>query len=208
MTEEEWLRCADLDAMFLALPGSLRWRDRKLRLFACGCCRMIPEFMESEPDRESVELAELEVDGLGGGREYPDEIWDIRWYHRDAGESVARAISTFRAEMWNANDLNQADEAKRYEVLSHGGRQLASLLRDIFGNPFRPVSFSPAWRTSTALTLARQMYESRDFSLMPILADALQDAGCENEDILAHCRDANQPHVRGCWVVDLVLGKE
>ena len=59
----------------------------------------------------------------------------------------------------------------------------------------------------TAVALARQMYESRDFSAMPILADALQDAGCDNEDILSHCR-SDGPHVRGCWVVDLVLGKE
>ncbi len=57
------------------------------------------------------------------------------------------------------------------------------------------------------MTLARTMYESRDFSAMPILADALQDAGCDNEDILGHCRGSG-PHVRGCWVVDLVLGKE
>jgi hypothetical protein len=52
------------------------------------------------------------------------------------------------------------------------------------------------------------MYESRDFSAMPILADALQDAGCDNDDILSHCRDTSLTHVRGCWVVDLVLGKE
>jgi hypothetical protein len=51
------------------------------------------------------------------------------------------------------------------------------------------------------------MYESRDFSAMPILADALQDAGCDSDAILAHCRDVKQVHVRGCWVVDLVLGK-
>jgi hypothetical protein len=81
------------------------------------------------------------------------------------------------------------------------------LLRDIFGNPFRPVTFSSEWRTDTVLTLARQMYASRDFGAMPILADALQDAGCENDDILNHCRGPG-PHVRGCWVVDLVLGKE
>jgi len=80
-------------------------------------------------------------------------------------------------------------------------------LRDIFGNPFRPVTFAPEWRTDTALSLARQMYESRDFSLMPILADALQDADCDNEDILNHCRDTDATHVRGCWVVDLVLEK-
>ena len=82
------------------------------------------------------------------------------------------------------------------------------LLHDIFRNPFRPVTFSPSWRTDTALQLAKQMYESRDFSLMPILADALQDAGWDNEEMLHHCRDTSLMHVRGCWVVDLVLGKE
>jgi hypothetical protein len=81
-----------------------------------------------------------------------------------------------------------------------------SLIRCVFGNPFRPVAFSPEWRTDTAISLARQMYDSREFSAMPILADALQDAGCDNDDILEHCR-GNGPHVRGCWVVDLVLGK-
>src|SRR5262245_48542124 len=84
--------------------------------------------------------------------------------------------------------------------------ELASLIREIFGNPFRPVVFSPDWCDSTAVALARQMYESRDFSAMPILADALQDGGCDNSDILDHCRGSG-PHVRGCWVVDLVLGK-
>jgi hypothetical protein len=81
------------------------------------------------------------------------------------------------------------------------------LARDIFGNPFRPVTFDPDWRTSTAVALAKQMYDSRDFGAMPILADALQDAGCDNDDVLKHCHDAKQVHVRGCWVVDLVLGK-
>jgi hypothetical protein len=86
-------------------------------------------------------------------------------------------------------------------------RFLANLLRDIFGNPFRPTAFDPAWRSDTAVALAKGMYESRDFSAMPILADALQDAGCDSDDILNHCRDEKQTHVRGCWVVDLVLGK-
>jgi hypothetical protein len=79
-------------------------------------------------------------------------------------------------------------------------------LRDVLGNPFRSVIFSPAWGTPTVTSLAHQMYESRDFSPMPILADALEDAGCDHPDVLAHCRGAG-PHVRGCWVVDLVLGK-
>jgi hypothetical protein len=82
----------------------------------------------------------------------------------------------------------------------------APLLRDIVGNPFRPVSFDPVWRTDTTVSLAKHVYGSRDFSAMPILADALQDAGCDSPDILSHCRGPG-PHVRGCWVVDLVLGK-
>ena len=75
-----------------------------------------------------------------------------------------------------------------------------------FGDTHQPVVLDPVWRTSTVVALAKQMYGSRDFTAMPILADALQDAGCDNEDILDHCRRPG-PHVRGCWVVDLVLGK-
>jgi hypothetical protein len=83
----------------------------------------------------------------------------------------------------------------------------SDLLRDIFRNPFRLRAFAPSWRTDTATALARTMYEAREFGAMPILADALQDAGCDNDDVLNHCR-GDGAHVRGCWVVDLVLGKE
>ena len=79
-----------------------------------------------------------------------------------------------------------------------------ALIRDVFGNPFQPVVFDPSWQTETVILLARQMYESRDFSAMPILGDALQDAGCANDDILSYCRGPG-PHVRGCHIVDLVL---
>jgi hypothetical protein len=82
----------------------------------------------------------------------------------------------------------------------------AALLRDIFGNPFRPATLDRAWLTSTVVALARGIYADRAFDRMPILADALQDAGCTSDDILAHCRGPG-PHVRGCWVVDLALGK-
>jgi hypothetical protein len=83
---------------------------------------------------------------------------------------------------------------------------LPAFLRDTFGNPFRPVTLDPAWLTSTVLQLATGIYADRAFDRLPILADALQDAGCESADILAHCRGPG-PHVRGCWVVDRVLGK-
>jgi len=79
--------------------------------------------------------------------------------------------------------------------------------RDIFSNPFRPVTFDPRWRTSDAVGLARAIYDDRTFDRLPILADALIDAGCDDEQVLAHCRSEG-PHVRGCWVVDLVLGRE
>jgi hypothetical protein len=81
------------------------------------------------------------------------------------------------------------------------------LVREIFGNPFRPIAFDAAWLTSTVLALARDIHKDRAFDIMPILADALQDAGCDNDDILDHCRDSNGAHTRGCWVVDILLGK-
>jgi hypothetical protein len=81
------------------------------------------------------------------------------------------------------------------------------LIRDIFGNPFRPVTFDSAWRTANVLGLAQTIYDARAFDRMPILADALEDAGCTSAEILTHCRQPGD-HVRGCWVVDLILGKE
>ena len=83
----------------------------------------------------------------------------------------------------------------------------AALIRCIFGNPFRPVTFDPACLTPNAKTLARAIYDDRAFEGMPVLADVLEEAGCGNQDIVDHCRGPG-PHVRGCWVVDLVLGKE
>jgi hypothetical protein len=85
--------------------------------------------------------------------------------------------------------------------------RLAELAREIFGNPFRPVKFAAAWRTDIVEAVAHRIYESRDFSAMPILADALQDADCDSAVILDHCRSSG-PHVRGCFVVDLLLARE
>src|SRR5262245_36318472 len=83
----------------------------------------------------------------------------------------------------------------------------ADLLRDVVGNPFHPVVFFRRWRSPTAVALARRIYDDRDFAAMPLLADALQDAGCEVPTVLGHCRSGGE-HVRGCWVVDGVLGKD
>ena len=88
-----------------------------------------------------------------------------------------------------------------------GGEVISRIIREVVINPFRPTPFADSWRTETVMSVANGMYGSRDFSAMPILADALQDAGCENEGILNHCHDGKATHVRGCWLVDLVLDK-
>ena len=81
------------------------------------------------------------------------------------------------------------------------------LLRDIFGNPFRLVIVDSSWLTSTVIAIAQTIYDEGRFEAMPILADALENVGCANDDILEHCRSGGE-HVRGCWAVDLVLGKK
>jgi hypothetical protein len=86
---------------------------------------------------------------------------------------------------------------------------IANILRDIFGNPFRPVSVVPgllAWKDRRLPRLAHAIYDAKAFDDMPILADALEEAGCSSAEILGHCR-SGQSHVRVCWVVDLLLGK-
>jgi hypothetical protein len=81
---------------------------------------------------------------------------------------------------------------------------LAELLRDVMGNPFRPVSIDPSWMTPAVLRLAQGIYDDRAFDRLPILADALEDAGCTNAEVLEHCRQPGT-HARGCWVVDGLL---
>jgi hypothetical protein len=109
--------------------------------------------------------------------------------------------------------LHYARMAEMLVSMNNGGKSRedpgpyqCELIRDIFGNPFRPVTLDPSWLTSTVLALANGIYAERAFDRMPILADALQDAGCGNEDILNHCRQPGE-HVRGCWVVDLLTGR-
>ncbi|VTR98734.1 Uncharacterized protein (Fragment) OS=uncultured bacterium PE=4 SV=1 [Gemmata massiliana] len=126
---------------------------------------------------------------------------------------LERIAAPWKPRKWLGDVVRHRDEAavralpEFVSALRTERTNQVSLIRDIFGNPFRPVPFSPSWRSSTVLALAAQMYDSRDFSAMPILADALQDAGCDNTDILDHCRDTSLTHVRGCWVVDPVLDK-
>jgi hypothetical protein len=116
---------------------------------------------------------------------------------KEAEDAAADAID---------GDGKAAAMAKFEERVRERTAQVA-MLRDIVGNPFRPVSFLPEWRTSTVISLATGIYQDRAFDRMPILADALQDAGCDNEDIFNHCR-SETVHTRGCWVCDLLLQKQ
>jgi len=111
-------------------------------------------------------------------------------------DAVAKAASYAAATDGERNPSASAQSAE--------WAKQADLARDIFGNSFRPVAIEPSWRTSSVVSLARQMYNSRDFTPMPILSDALLDAGCDHPDVIAHCR-SERPHVRGCWLVDLLL---
>jgi hypothetical protein len=231
MTEAEWLASRDPETM-LRFVGRYTSR-RKERLFAVACCRRLGELLsdyclelltriESAADRplsvaafkELINDAMAHADGLSYQMGTPiGSAWWLAgnaiWSAAEGNglgvvDQVADAVTTAKRDpdTYDVRAPRQSTVGDPAEFATQ-----ADLLRHIVGNPFRPVIFSPQWRTSTAVTLAAQMYESRDFSAAPILADALQDAGCGSDDILDHCRGEG-PHVRGCWVVDLVLGKE
>ena len=126
----------------------------------------------------------------------------------NAANSVLRASSVEGTQpAWGQTEVLRAQLQDGKRTTSAEKAAQAVLLRDIFGDPFRPVAFDPRWRTADVTELARAIYEDRTFDRMPMLADALMDAGCADEQIIGHCR-GDGPHVRGCWVVDLVLGKE
>ena len=243
MTEAEWLACADPQQLvkFLLQDGfyggsarlaaEARVGKRKLRLFACACCRRIWHLLPDQQAREVVQVAERYADGLAtreelivasdagmgsipasgsmgvdraicaaaytgmpGGNEYREE---------DVCACVATAASHLGpGKTIHGHPCQLFDEAVREAEMTIQ----CSLCRDIFRNPFRPVAFDPVWRTATVTSLAQKVYEERRFADLPVLADALEDAGCDNRDILDHCRLPGE-HVRGCWVVDLVLEK-
>jgi hypothetical protein len=221
MDEEEWLAATDPMLMLDSIPHPAS--ERKAVLFAVACCRAI--LTDHREWREHIILAvEKYVDGLATAAEVIDASRNYN-ANSDASPVVRLAMmfelpqgsrvgalaacvgSVAHVASFSASDSDWLPQSERDTEVPRRKQHQATLLRDIFGNPFRSVALDPEWRTSTATALARGMYESRDFGAMPILADALQDAGCDSDDILNHCR-GDGPHVRGCWVVDLVLGKE
>jgi hypothetical protein len=204
MTEADWLACADPTPMLEFLRGKAS--DRKVRLFAVACTRKLWEGME-EPFRRAVEVAEQVADGrlrrkkLAVVRQECDSALSRTGRVGRDHDYCLAGRSVVRNNAWTAASwvITMTEEVF--------GSNNARDLRDIFGNPFCPAAFDPAWRTSTVLALATGVYDDRAFDRLPILADALEEAGCDNADLLAHCRGDGE-HVRGCWAVDLVLGKE
>jgi hypothetical protein len=104
-------------------------------------------------------------------------------------------------------EMTEQQEQEYARVIAVEQSSQCGLLRDVFGNAFRPIATDPGWLPPHVVGLARGIYDDRAFNQMMELADALEEAGCQDEGILAHCRGTG-PHVRGCWVVDLILGKE
>ena len=209
ITEAEWLAFADPEPMLEFLRGKVS--DRQLRLFACACCRRRWNMLADARSRRAVKVAERYADGNATVEELNDarrEAIEVA-NNLTAPPGLRRAervkliaYAAGRAASWGQEALTWAGE------MAHPLTQ-NKLIRCIFGNPFRPVSLKPewlAWNDRTIPKLAQAIYDERAFDRLPILADALEEAGCDNADVLAHCRGEG-PHVRGCWVVDLLLGK-
>jgi hypothetical protein len=129
-----------------------------------------------------------------------------RLRHDGGGAGVARAVPDDWLALYANWDAERNERPWGQDAIRLREGEVAALLRDTAGNPFRPVSADPTGLTAAAVGLAQTIYADRAFDRLPILADALEEAGCDNADVLAHCRGGG-PHVRGCWVVDLVLGK-
>jgi hypothetical protein len=220
--EAEWHELKDPGLLFTCLR--FVGRDRQWRLFALACCRRILHFFPTDAAKELLDLAERTVDGLatetelntareafaptqqdGGGEEVltfarkaiaaaTGGIWPDRAAH----DALAFAHSAFLKAQQTPDRLIKC----RDESL-----QQSHLLRDIFGNPFRPIQFKQyVWLKPEVRTLAQEIYDNWAFGRLPELAGALRKARCRNRQILGHCLGP-EPHVRGCWVLDLLLGK-
>jgi hypothetical protein len=234
MTEAEWLECRDPGPMIEFVRT--RSSARKLRLFACACARRLPVLGESE-DLQIVALSERLADGqankhevqrmrsrLGGRGGYSANWAEENAIHavleRDA-QTAAKNAGHFAADFCLFLEMERTDigtpDAYQELLVSKAAPAKAAekeaqacILREIFGNPLRPATIDPAvlvWASRTLPRMALGIYDNRAFDRLPILADALEDAGCDTADILGHCRGAG-PHVRGCWVIDLVLSKD
>jgi hypothetical protein len=210
MTEAEWLACTDRWVILTFLRNKVS--SRKLRLFACACCATVKPLLGG-PALRLFEVAERFADGLAS----PSELAQARNEAKRAEKlpamrlspELARAARTARL-IGNENSAEALSEAVSTLLYLQPWDRTEVLLRDIFGNPFRPVTLDPACRTPTVVSLALAAYEERlpprgqlDVVRLSVLADALEEAGVTGE-LLVHLRGPG-PHVRGCFAVDAAL---
>lgn len=218
------------------IPGSFRASDRKFRLFAWGCFRTCHAHYPELPGLCLVTATEYLVDEVITAGEWSAAARNYLQYleahpnvavnhvsgsgsQTEFSDRMTRSSMRMAAMMCAESDGNIGDAywilvalrdvrlaATNYSTEPDLSVECA-LLRDVIGNPFRPVTVAPESLSRDIVALATSIYENRFFDRMPALADALEAAGCTNADILAHCRGPG-PHVRGCWAVDLILGKE
>jgi hypothetical protein len=226
VNESEWLTCTNLPPMLVFLRGKAT--DRKLRLFFCACGRRIWPMLTQSEYQEAVEVGERYADGQATSkqlqqayRRVSEQYWPAALPSPDQPSPFQEKISTGHIVVWAAIANEQlldwstrmTPSLVRMRLMDVEPAQCC-ILQEIIGNPFRPVVFDPAWRTPTVTALATAAYDERslpagtlDADRLAVLADALDDAGCTDEQILAHLREPS-PHVRGCWAIDLLLGKE
>jgi hypothetical protein len=169
--------------------GLTDWESYRLKALkdACDAANEIRVSVVGNPDAKSLHSRCAAADAVGGVFDVADgnDYWTMF------------ACASFAINNMAVDSTNAVNESACQ----------CDLLRDVFGNPFRSVTLDPSWRSPTTTSLANVIYAERRFDDMPVLADALEEAGCTNDDILDHCRGPG-PHVRGCWVVDLILGKQ
>jgi hypothetical protein len=218
MDEREWLACVDPRRMLEFLWGKVS--DRKLRLFACAYCTAVRATEHLGPG-SAVAVAERYADGLAGNQDLASE----RRGHPfpDNYSEWVLAPSAYEGAWRPVDWLTEALHLMKIDsdALCHCPMPLDEVversvlfLRDVFGNPFRSVALDPCWRTPTVLALAQAAYDNRtlpagtlDPDRLAVLADALEEAGCTDAEMLGHLRGPG-PHVRGCWPVDLLLDKK
>lgn len=226
MTDAEWVVCTNPTLMLEFLKG--KPCGRKLRLFACACCRLVWHLLVDERSRGAVEAAERLADGLIADgeaqaafaaacdasiavRRSPDASPEtmLRLRRQPAPDKVRRAVyKAAFAVGHGVEDVQAHIRGSKSDLVD--GPMRSRLLRDIFGPlPFRPVAIAPgwySWNDGTIPKLAEAIYQERVFDSLPVLADALEEAGCTDAEILSHLRGPG-PHTRGCWPLDLILGK-
>jgi hypothetical protein len=193
MTEAEWLACVDPRPMLEWLNRNERLSLRKIRLLFAACCSRIQQPLTEMSVQGTVEL----------GERFPEGTGDPSGSVDDDDGPIAVADDSARLYLSLA-------AAEALQSVGGGNAGRVTLLRDLFGNPFRSAAVDLSWlswQDGTVVKLAQSIYDERAFDRLPILADALEDAGCDNADILDHCRQPGE-HVRGCWVIDLLLGKQ